>query len=262
LLAASGLPQLEARALLAHELQSRREVLIAHPEREVEAATAQRFERLAARRRDGEPLAYLLGEREFYGRTFAVTPSVLIPRPETELLVRLAIERAAHVPSPRILDLGTGSGCIAITLALENSAATIFATDIERSALEISRTNAQRLGASVRFAQSDWYAAVEGFFDVIVANPPYVAPGDMHLHTLRHEPQPALVAADHGLACLRRVIAGAPTRLTQGGWLLVEHGYDQAIAVRKLFSEQGLAEVQTHQDDAKLDRVTTGRRAQ
>lgn len=259
LLEASGLPLLEARALLARELGSTREALVARPERQVDPAMAHRFERLVARRHAGEPLAYLLGEREFYGRSFVVSRAVLVPRPETELLVQLALDRARTFPSSRVLDLGTGSGCIAITLALEAPDAQLSATEISPAALVVARTNATRLGAGVTFIESDWYARVEGQFDVIVANPPYVAQGDSHLNDLRHEPETALVASEDGLACLHRIIAGAPAHLSAGGWLLVEHGYDQAASVREMFSNAGFEGVSTTRDNATAERVTSGR---
>jgi release factor glutamine methyltransferase len=262
LLKASGLPLPDARALLAHSLRCTREALIAHPERRVDDHDANSFEQLAARRRAGEPLAYLQGEREFYGRTFKVGPAVLIPRPETELLVTLALERAQSADRPRLLDLGTGSGCIAITLALEAAGAEVVATDISRGALDVARANAARLEARVTFIESHWYATVDGSFDLIVANPPYVAPGDPHLDALRHEPAQALVAADGGLACLRQIVAGASAHLSPGGWLLVEHGYDQAAAVREMLAKEGFDQLETVPDDARIERVTLARSAQ
>jgi release factor glutamine methyltransferase len=259
LLQASRLPLLEARALLAHTLGCAREVLVAHPERTVDGAIADRFAQLVARRRKGEPIAYLLGEREFYGRSFVVSPEVLVPRPETELLVQLANERAQTFASPRVLDLGTGSGCIAITLALEVARAEVVAAEIRVGALEVARVNASRLGARVEFIASDWYAAVPDHFDLIVANPPYVAQGDPHLSDLRYEPAVALVAADDGLSCLRRIIEGAPAHVRQGGWLLVEHGYDQAVRVRAMFSGAGFEAIETRRDSVGIERVTVGR---
>ena len=190
-----------------------------------------------------------------------MSPEVLVPRPETELLVELALERMRKMETPRALDLGTGSGCIAITLALECSAARVTATDASPSALQVARSNANRLGAPVTFSLGDWYGAVAParLFDVIVANPPYVAPGDPHLDALRFEPLQALTDGRDGLACLRAVVAGAPARLGPGGWLLVEHGYDQADAVGALFASSGLA-AQTLADAAGHPRVTLARR--
>lgn len=259
LLAGSGLARAEARRLLACALDVPIEALIAHPEQGVDAAAAARFTQLAARRRAGEPIAYLVGRREFYGRPFAVAPGVLIPRPETELLVELAVVQLRALPAPRVLDLGTGSGCIAITLALECRAAQVVAAERSAAALAVARRNAQALGASVEFVASDWYEAVAGDFEVIVANPPYVADGDPHLPDLRHEPRAALVAGADGLAELRRIVAGAPARLRAGGWLAVEHGHDQGAAVRTLFADAGFVAIETHRDAAGIERVCSGR---
>jgi release factor glutamine methyltransferase len=261
LLRASALPLAEARALLAFALGVRRETLIAHPDRSVDAAVQARFAALAQQRRDEVPLAYLLGEREFHGRGFAVGPAVLVPRPETELLVAQALEALRDRPAPQVLDLGTGSGCIAITLALERPDAQVCAIDASSGALAIARANAQRLDARVTFLQGDWYAPLGAAqrFDAIVANPPYVAEGDPHLSALRWEPPAALTSGPDGLGALRAIAAGAPTFLVPGGWLLLEHGYDQGEAVRALLHAQGLQDVQTLSDDAALDRVTRGR---
>lgn len=260
LLAASGLPLLEARALLAHRLQVPRERLVAHPEDEVAAEDADAFGRLVQRRAAGEPLAYLLGEKEFYGRSFRVTPDVLVPRPETELLVDLALQRMRALRRPRVLDLGTGSGCIAITLALENPAATVTATDVSPAALAVAQANAARLGATVEFRAGDWYGAVPlgELFDLVVSNPPYVAAGDPHLEALRSEPLQALTDGRDGLSCLRSIVAGAAAHLAPDGWLLVEHGYDQAAAMGALFARAGMS-ASTVSDAAGLPRVTLGR---
>lgn len=259
LLAASGLPAAEARALLASAGGTTREMLIAFPERAVGPDAAARFEALAARRRAGEPIAYLLGVQEFYGRPFRVTPAVLIPRPETELLVDLALGALREIESPRVLEPGTGSGCIAISLALERPDARLTAADRSADALAVARANAQRLGARVDFVASDWYAAIEGRFDAIVANPPYVAAGDPHLAGLRFEPIHALTDHGDGLGCLRTIVAGAPAHLAAGGRLLVEHGYDQAAAVRALFEAAGFDAIRTVRDAAGIERVCTGR---
>jgi release factor glutamine methyltransferase len=259
LLAGSGLPLPEARALLAHRLQVARERLVAHPETIVVATDADAFTALARRRALGEPLAYLLGEKEFYGRAFDVTPDVLVPRPETELLVDLALERMRAVERPRVLDLGTGSGCIAVTLALECPAAAVTATDACADALAIARRNAERLGAAVEFHYGDWYDALpaDSTFDLIVSNPPYVAAGDPHLADLRFEPIRALTDGRDGLSCLQAIAGGAGKRLAPRGWLLVEHGYDQAAAVAALFARSGLSP-EAHADGAGHLRVTIG----
>jgi release factor glutamine methyltransferase len=261
LLAASGLPAAEARALLAHALAEPRERLIADPDRPVDASRAAAFRAAARRRADGEPLAYLLGEKEFYGRPFAVSPDVLVPRPETELLVELALARLRTMAGPRVLDLGTGTGCIAVSLALEHPAARVTAIDVSAAALEVARRNAERLAAEVAFRHGDWYAALPGdaAFELIVANPPYVAPTDPHLAALRHEPALALTDGRDGLACLEAIVDGAPRFLAPGGWLLVEHGFDQADAVQALFRQAGLRP-QTQADLAGLPRVTSGQR--
>lgn len=259
LLAACGLPRLDAQALLAAVLKRPREFLIAHPEFGVTAESAGRFAGLAGRRRRGEPLAYLLGRREFYGRSFAVSPAVLVPRPETELLVDLALELLQGRSAPRVLDLGTGSGCIAVTLALACPPATVLATDLSAAALEVARANAHALGACVQFARGSWWVAVDGAFDLIVSNPPYVAAGDPHLAALVHEPAGALVAGSDGLDSLRQIVAGAPAHLVAGGELLVEHGQDQGAAVRDLLRTAGFAAVHTVRDAAGLERVSRGR---
>jgi release factor glutamine methyltransferase len=258
LLTGSGLPVAEARALLAHLLSVPRERLVAHPELGVDAAVVEQFNALARDRRDGVPLAYLLGEREFYGRRFTVTPAVLVPRPETELLVERALACIAGVERPRLLDLGTGSGCIAITLALERPDAAVVAVDRSAEALAVASDNALALGAQVHFMHGDWYAPVSGQFHCIVANPPYVAPGDPHLQALRHEPIGALVAQGDGLADLRRIVSGAAAVLHAGGWLAVEHGHDQAAAVRDLFAHAGFTQVSSARDLQGIERVTLG----
>ncbi len=260
LLAASALPAAEARALLACATGAKRESLIAFPERAVGADAAQRFAALAARRRAGEPMAYLLGVREFYGRPFRVTPAVLIPRPETELLVELVLGALRDIERPRVLELGTGSGCIALTLALQRPDAWIVATDVSTAALAVAHANARALGALVDFVASDWYAAIQGRFDAIVANPPYVAADDPHLADLRYEPRDALTDRADGLACLSAIIAGAGAHLAPAGWLLVEHGYDQAAAVRGLFEGAGFANLRTERDASGIERACVGRR--
>ena len=262
LLAASALPRPEARALLSHILAESREKLIAHPERPVERAAAQRYNELVARRKAGEPLAYLLGTREFYGRRFEVSPVVLIPRPETELLVEVALELLAGKSEPRILELGTGSGCIAITLALERTDATVVATDNSLPALAVARANAQSLGARVSWSRSDWFSGLEleGPFDLIVSNPPYVAANDPHLDNLTFEPSDALTDHGDGLGCLRTLAAAAPRHLAAGGWIALEHGYDQALVVRQLLQDAALRDVATRRDAAGVERVSLARR--
>jgi len=260
LLAASGLPRGEVRALLAHALDVRRERLIAHPETAVPAAAAATFRALAQRRAAGEPLPYLLGTQEFYGRPFAVNADVLIPRPDTETLIDVALACLASHPAPRVLELGTGSGCIAITLQCERSRACVVATDVSEPALAVARGNAQRLGATVEFRHGDWWAAVPATerYDLVVSNPPYVAAGDPHLADLGHEPSLALTDGDDGLRCLAAIAQIAPTRLVPGGWLVLEHGYDQGPAVAALLASAGLLDVSTASDAAGRPRVTRG----
>lgn len=262
LLAASGLPALEARALLARELGVPRERLVAHPEESVDAAHARSFCAMTRRRLAGEPLAYLLGGKEFYGRWFAVTPAVLVPRPETELLVELALKHLAGIERPRVLELGTGSGCIGVTLALERPDAEVTATDRSREALDIARANAATLGAGLSFVHGSWFGPLPAHaqFELIVGNPPYVAENDPHLAELSHEPILALTSGRNGLADLHAIIEGAPAHLATGGMLLVEHGYDQATAVRAFLAEQGWSGIGTHRDAAGHERATTALR--
>ncbi len=258
LLTATTLPRSEARALLAHVLDVPREQLIAHPELSVSAAVGAQFMQLAARRERGEPIAYLIGRQEFFSRSFAVSTDVLIPRPETELLVELVLQRLRTEPASRILDLGTGSGCIAITLALQRTDAQVVAVDRSAAALALAQSNAKRLGARVEFHCSDWYAQIVERFDAIVANPPYVAAGDSHLTSLRYEPYDALAAGPDGRSDLRTIVAGAHAHLNANGWLAVEHGYDQGEAVRELFRAAGFSAIETHRDAAGLERVCVG----
>lgn len=258
LLNASTLPRNEARLLLAAAIGTTVERLVARPEQMVDDAVAGRYRDLSDRRLHGEPVAYLLGEKEFYGRRFEVTPAVLVPRPETELLVETALARLRTLAAPRVLDLGTGSGCIAVTLTLECTAARVHAVDRSAEAVELARRNASRLGGQVEFALGDWYAAVDGRFDLIVANPPYVAAGDPHLPALGHEPRRALASGQDGLDDLRRIVAGAPGHLLAGGWLAVEHGYHQGGAVRELFARAGFVSIETVRDLAGLERVCVG----
>jgi release factor glutamine methyltransferase len=267
------LPASEARLLLGHVLDRPAAWLIAHDEEVLEEADLLRFASLVARRKGGEPVAYLVGYREFYGREFAVSPAVLIPRPETEMLVELALARkvgagttaqcAATSPT-RILDLGTGSGCIAITLALEITSAQVCAVDVSAAALDVARGNAERLGARLRLVQSDWFEGLNGEeFDLIVGNPPYVAERDPHLaaEDLRFEPGRALASGADGLDAIRRIIAAAPRHLRPGGRLWLEHGYDHAHAVRELLAAAGLGDIQQHPDVAGIVRVSGGRRS-
>ncbi|MCF8199530.1 MAG: peptide chain release factor N(5)-glutamine methyltransferase [Sulfuritalea sp.] len=260
------LPASEARLLLGHVLGKSAAWQIAHHDEVLGEDSLLHFASLVARRTGGEPIAYLLGRREFFGRTFVVSNAVLIPRPETELLVELGLQKLGDgdtaSPDPRVLDLGTGSGCIAITLALELLSLSVTAVDASATALKVAEANAERLGARLRLLQSDWFAELAGEqFELIVANPPYIAASDSHLGVgdLRHEPVTALASGVDGLADLRRIIAEAPRHLAAGGWLLLEHGYDQAKAVHDLLQQAGLVEIEQQCDLAGIVRVSGGR---
>jgi release factor glutamine methyltransferase len=261
--------RLDARLLLQQVCGCTHAELIAHPERRLSAAQRAQFDALLARRLAGEPLAYLLGSAFFAGLEFAVSPAVLIPRPETEVLVaqahRLLSERMRLATTPPCLvDLGTGAGIVAIMLARLCPAAHVTAVDVSAAALAVARANARRHGAAIRFAHGDWYAPLgDERFDLIVSNPPYVADGDPHLQQngLPFEPQLALtdgIAGGDGLACMRTIITGAHRHLLPGGWLLIEHGYDQAVEVSMLLGRAGFGEIGSWRDDAAIARVTGG----
>lgn len=256
----SGLPRLESRMLLAHVLGRSTAWLLAHGDEPLAARFVDSFQALASRRRLGEPMAYLVGMREFMGHEFQVSPAVLIPRPETELLVEAALESVAGRRAPRILDLGTGSGAVSVSIALARPDASVTATDLSADALAVAQGNAQRLGARVQFAQGSWYDALSSGepFDVIVSNPPYVRLGDPHLEQgdLRFEPSLALTDGADGLAALREIIAGSTTWLVPGGSLWLEHGFDQGEAVRGLMEAAGYHHVVTRVDLAGHARVT------
>jgi release factor glutamine methyltransferase len=262
--AGERIDRLDARLLLEHVCGCRHADLIAHPERELTEAQAVRFEALLERREAGEPLAYLVGNAFFYGLEFAVSPAVLIPRDDTAVLVDQALERVRPLPQPAIVDLGTGSGIVAIVLAKHSPSAVVTAVDVSPAALSVARANAERHGARVRFFEGDWYSPLGGErFDLIVSNPPYVVDGDPHLaqNGLPFEPQTALtdgVEGGDGLACIRAIVDGAPAHLSPGGWLLMEHGYDQAVQVRDLLAAAGFSEVASWRDSAGIERVSGG----
>lgn len=253
----------EARLLLGHVLHRDGAWLLAHDDTALDEEAMLAFASLVARRAGGEPVAYLVGQREFYGRGFAVGTGVLIPRPETELLVDLVVAKVGAGGTADILDLGTGSGCIAITLALELPSARLTAVDASLAALDIARGNAERLGARVGWIASDWFAALGNRrFDLIVANPPYVAEGDPHLAEgdLRSEPRAALAAGGDGLDAIRIIVGGAPGHLRPGGSLWLEHGHDQDDAVHALLADTGFAGIEQHRDLAGIVRVSGGTR--
>jgi release factor glutamine methyltransferase len=251
---------LDADLLLAHVLGVDRAALAADPARPVSTVQADALAVLARRRCAGEPLAYLTGRREFWSLEFEVTPDVLVPRPETELLVELALASLATVAEPRILDLGTGSGALALALAHERPDAVVIAVDANVAALAVARRNAARLGQDrVQFRHGSWYEpAAGGRFDAIVSNPPYLASNDPALAALAHEPRHALAAGADGLEALAAVCAGGPGHLAAGGVLIVEHGAAQGAAVRALMDRSGLAGVTTHRDLAGHERATRG----
>ncbi|MCL2523563.1 MAG: peptide chain release factor N(5)-glutamine methyltransferase [Betaproteobacteria bacterium] len=251
--------RLDARLLLQAAAGCTHADLLARPETVLAAAAAARFAAWVERRAGGEPLAYLTGEAEFRGRPFRVSPAVLIPRPDTEVLVDQALLRLQGMAAPDVLDLGAGSGIVAVSLALECPAARLTAVDLSPAALAVAADNAARLGAAVECLVGDWYAPLSGRrFDLIVANPPYIAAGDPHLagDGLPFEPQAALTDGGDGLACLSRIIAGAAAHLRPGGWLLLEHGYEQGAACRNLLTAAGFQAASTHTDLAGNDRVS------
>jgi len=284
------LPGFEARLLLGHVLQQPPVWLLTHDDGVLDETALHAFNGLVARREAGEPVAYLLGRREFFGRDFFTAPGVLIPRSETELLVDIALKKLGVDETPRslesvfgksswgtaaetetarnapqILDLGTGTGCIAITLALECLSAQVTALDASPDALAIAAENARRLNASVHFLRSDWYVAVQGeIFDVIISNPPYIAVADAHLTQgdLRFEPPAALASGADGLDAMRHIIATAPAYLSAHGQLWLEHGYDQADTVRELLMAAGFVAIEQHRDLAGIVRVSGGRCSQ
>ncbi len=254
--------RLEAQVLLGQALGRSRAWLIAHGGDPLAPAQTAAFAGLFERRWSGEPIAYILGEREFYSLSFKVTPAVLIPRPETELLVELALERLPADRPCRVLDLGTGSGAVAVTLALHRPQAGVVAVDQSAAALEVAQENAERLGAgNLRLIQSDWYGALDAEkFDLIVSNPPYIAAADPHLAhgDLRFEPAAALASGADGLDDIRTIVRGAAAHLKPGGWLLFEHGCGQAAACRELLVQAGFEQVASAADLAGIERVSYG----
>ena len=257
----TSLAKLEARVLAAHAWEISPSWLIAHDADALSTPQYQHFTTLLNRRLQGEPIAYITGKREFYGRPFNVNPAVLIPRPETELLVEEVLAEIPLHQSIRILELGTGSGCIAISLALERPDARITATDNSDNALTVAQSNARRLGAEIEFIKSDWFSALaHRKFDFIVSNPPYVACNDAHLALgdVRYEPLSALAAGPQGLDDLAHIISHAPTFLQHQARIFLEHGYDQAEAVTQLMTRAGFDRIRTVRDLARHERITAG----
>ena len=259
---ALGLDRLDAQLLLARALQRERAWLIAHDDAPLSAAQQQAFSADCARRADGEPLAYVLGEREFHGLRLRVGPAVLVPRPDTETLIDWALEILATLPqaAPTVVDLGSGSGAIALAVKHARPDASVCAVELSPGALAIARSNADRLGLSVQWLEGDWWQPVQGRrFDMVLSNPPYVAADDPHLAALRHEPLQALSPGGDGLGALRHIVQGAPAHLAADGWLLLEHGHDQAEAVRCMLNDAGFVAVATRNDLAGQARCSGGR---
>ncbi len=250
---------IDAEYLLCHVLQKNRAYLLAHPDLELSPHQKEYYEALLNRRKAGEPIAYLIGSRGFWKHDFIVTPDTLIPRPETELIIETTLELFDTKKPLRILDLGTGSGAIAISLALESHHWQVIATDQSEAAISIARKNARMLQAiNVSFLKSNWFNSLQGTFDLIVSNPPYIAANDPHLHQgdLRFEPQTALASGKDGLDDLRIIISKAPQFLNPHGVLMVEHGYDQEQTVQSLFKRAEFNEVQTLKDLQSHPRIT------
>jgi release factor glutamine methyltransferase len=256
-----GLDRLDAMVLLAHHTGRSREWLIAHADAELDPATRSRFDTDCRRRADDVPVAYLTGLRDFHGLQLSVTPSVLVPRPETEVLVDWAVDILhgdfGERPSPKVIDLGTGSGAIALAVAAGCPHAMVTATDVSDDALTVARSNMRRMRLPLRLRQGSWWKAVPGErFDLALANPPYVAAGDRHLAALRHEPVGALVAPEDGLSALRSIVMDAMDHLR--GWLLLEHGWNQARAVQGFLRQAGFRSIETRLDSGGHPRCTGG----
>jgi release factor glutamine methyltransferase len=278
---ALGLERLDAQLLLLHALgkpADARAWLLAHDTDALTEEAARHFDALSQRRVAGEPLAYIVGRKEFFGLELQVDSRVLVPRPDTETLVQWALDllvpaspprqetpetlEMPEVPPLQVLDLGTGSGAVALAIAhslqMLGRPARMLAVDASTDALAVARTNAERLGLAVQFLESSWLQEVNGRFDLIASNPPYIASADPHLAALTHEPLQALTAGADGLDDIRQIIAQAPAHLQPGGWLLLEHGYDQAAQVRELLTSQGFEQVQSRQDLAGIERCSGG----
>jgi release factor glutamine methyltransferase len=262
LAACHGVARLDAQLLMLHVLgrgARDRAWLMAHDDEPLAPDAAARFSRLCARRAAGEPLAYLVGEKEFHGLRLQVDPRVLIPRPDTETLVDWALAVLPPAAPARVLDLGTGSGAIALAIKHRRPDVSVEAVDRSADALAVAHANARSLGLDVVFRQASWLDGAARGWDLIVSNPPYVAAGDGHLADLVHEPLQALVAGADGLDDLRTIVAAAPAHLAPGGWLLLEHGWDQAAAVRGLLATAGFGVVGSRCDLAGIERCSGGR---
>lgn len=256
-----GLDRLDAQLLLLHALakpDAERAWLLAHDADELPKAIADVFRGLSLRRAAGEPLPYIVGYKEFFGLRFAVDARVLVPRPDTETLVQWALDVVQNMALPAVLDLGTGSGAVAIAVA-HSLRCSVTATDFSADALAVATHNARQLDVNVQFAHSHWFDKVSGHYHVIASNPPYIASADPHLAALAHEPMSALAAGSDGLNDIRQIVQQAPSHLHPGGWLLLEHGYDQASAVRNLLSQRGFEQVQSRIDLAGIARCSGGK---
>ncbi len=255
-------PEQETRWLLTAAMHLSPTALLADADRILTDSEQSLLRRLLDARRSGVPLAYCLGEWSFFGFDLAVSPAVLIPRSDSELLVNLALEGTHCEDSLQILDLGTGSGALALALALERPRSRIFAVERSEEALTLARHNGKKLRAPVEWLQGDWFAPLDPaqVFDLILSNPPYLASDDCHLPDLQHEPREALVAGPTGLECFETIISEARTRLRPGGRILLEHGFEQGAAVRRLLCQSGFQQVQTHVDLGGRDRVSSARR--
>ena len=260
--AAAGVDRLDAQLLLLHALArpaTDRAWLLAHDDEAMAPQAVQAFQACCERRAAGEPLAYIVGSKEFFGLELHVDARVLVPRPDTETVVEWSLEVLADTAAPRVVDLGTGSGAIALAIAHRRADAQVEAVDASADALAVASENARRLSLPVRFTHGEWLAGCGGPYDLIVSNPPYVAEGDEHLPALRHEPLQALVAGADGLDDIRAIVEQAPRRLASNGWLLLEHGWDQSTAVRGLLQAAGFADVGSRRDLAGIERCTGGR---
>lgn len=256
-----GVDRLDTQLLLAHRLGRSRAWLLAHDEDLLDAATAERFTADLARRAAGVPFAYLVGEREFHGLMLRVTPDVLVPRPDTEVLVDWALALLPAGAPARVADLGTGSGAIALAVKNGRPHAAVTATDRSAAALAVAADNAHRLGLDIEFVHGAWWQPLAGRrFDLVLSNPPYIAGADPHLAALAHEPRGALTPEGDGLDALRAIVVGAAAHLEPGAWLLLEHGYDQAEDVQALLAAAGFGEIATRHDLGGQARCTGGRR--
>lgn len=261
-LSANGLERLDAQMLLLHTLERSthdRAWLLTHDTQLLSPAQTHSLRALCTRRMAGEPVAYLVGEQEFHGLSLKVDARVLVPRPDTETLVEWALEVLQGSPKPRVLDLGTGSGAIALAVQHARPDAQVSAVDASADALAVAHANATRLRLPIHFRHASWLEGADGGYTAILSNPPYIAAHDVHLAALQHEPEAALVSGADGLDDIRHLVSQAPAHLAAGGWLLLEHGYDQAQAVCALLRQRGYADVQSRHDLAGIARCSGGR---